>query len=581
MTVIAGFLRRAPVGDDNPPPATVAARMCSAAAPGAGIVAFANGGLAVACPAASPGPIWSEDGEFGVFLDDDPGARHAAQLAREWSRSGVAALRELTGAFRVVVIDRRSREVVLCNDRHGLGRVFVHDDGNGFYFATSVRALLAVLPASRRLDPQGLAEYLAAGCVLQDRTLYPGIRSLPPGSAWTLSPDGTVRPSRHFTPAQWEALPSLPADEYNLRLFEDFPPALARCLGDGADTALSLTGGLDSRAVLAWIPAGGLPCYTFGGPLRECADVTIARRLATARGCPHTTLRVGQEFFAAFPQLAADAIIASDGELDVSGAVEVHVNRAARRIAGRRLTGNYGSEVLRGHVALRPRPLDPSLLRPEYRRLAAEGLATLARESVAHPLTFIAFKQVPWHHRARFAVERSELGPCTPFLDPAVVALGYQAPAGRQHSPDPLLRLIAARSRELAAIPSDRGLRHPPRPLITALSRLWRESTARAEYLWDYGLPRWVAPLERRLRHLHPERFFLGRHKFTHFRLWYRDPLAPAVRDLLDGWDAPGFEPGATARVAAEHFSGRANRTLELHQLLSLRLIETQLLHPA
>jgi asparagine synthase (glutamine-hydrolysing) len=85
--------------------------------------------------------------------------------------------------------------------------------------------------------------------------------------------------------------------------------------------------------------------------------------------------------------------------------------------------------------------------------------------------------------------------------------------------------------------------------------------------------------VERSLRHLHPERLFLGRHKFAHFRLWYREPLAPAVRELLEGYDAPAFEPGATARIVSDHLSGRSNRTRELHQLLSLRLIESQLLN--
>ena len=46
---------------------------------------------------------------------------------------------------------------------------------------------------------------------------------------------------------------------------------------------MSLTGGLDSRMILAWAQAapGSLPCYTFGGPYRDCADVRIARQLAT------------------------------------------------------------------------------------------------------------------------------------------------------------------------------------------------------------------------------------------------------------------------------------------------------------
>lgn len=578
MTVIAGFLRRVPAREAEPAPAALAARMCGVAAPGSSIAAFVHGAIAVAGAPATGLPAWNHDGNVGVMLDHNGGDPSPEAFAAGWPAVGAAALRPLGAPFRGVVIDRRSGEVTLCNDRHGLGRVFVHETPERLIFATSIRALLAVLPRPHRLDPRGLAEYLAFGCVLQDRTLYEGVRALPPGSAWTLTPAGGVRPGRHFTPATWETRAPLPRDEFNLRLFEEFPAALDRCLGDAADTALSLTGGLDSRAVLAWASDHRLPCYTFAGPLRECADVTIARRLATACGCAHTTLRLDQEFLAAFPRLAREAVVASDGELDVSGAAEIQLNRAARAIARRRLTGNYGSEILRGHIALRPQPVDPSLLLPEYRRLVREAADTLRHESTGHPLSFIAFKQMPWLHRARLAAERAEIVPITPFLDPTLVALAYQTPAEDRKGAEPLLRLIAARSRNLAAIPTDRGLRHPPRPLVTPLTAAWCETTARAEYVWDYGMPRWLAPLELRMRSLHPERLFLGRHKFAHFRLWYREPLAGIVRDLLSGFDAPGFLPGATARVVEEHLTGRANRTRELHQLITLRFIESDIL---
>lgn len=579
MPVIAGFLRRAPAREDEPPPAALAARMCGAAAPGLPVAAFAHGAIAIAGAPAAGLPAWSRDGNVGVMLDHDGGDPSPGAFAAGWSAIGTVALSRLGAPFRGVVIDRRTGEVTLCNDRHGLGRIFVHETPERLLFATSIRALLALLPRPHRLDPRGLAEYLALGCVLQDRTLYEGVRALPPGSAWTLTPAGEVRPGRHFTPAGWETQAPLPRDEFNLRLFEEFPAALGRCLGDGADTALSLTGGLDSRAVLAWSSDRRLPCYTFGGPWRECADVKIARRLATTCGCAHTTLRLDAEFLAAFPRLAAEAVVASDGEMDASGAAEIYLNRAARAIAGRRLTGNYGSEILRTHVALRPQPVDATLLLPEYRRLAQEAVDTLRREAAGHPLTFIAFRQMPWLHRARLAAERAEITPRTPFLDPALVALAYQAPPESRTSAEPLLRLIATRSPELAAIPTDRGLRHPPLPWVTPLAAAWRETTARAEYAWDYGLPRWLAPLERKLRPLHPEKLFLGRHKFAHFRLWYREPLAGTVRDLLSGFEAPGFAPGATAQVVNEHLSGRSNRTRELHQLITLRLIATEILH--
>ena len=119
---------------------------------------------------------------------------------------------------------------------------------------------------------------------------------------------------------------------------------------------------------MAWgdIPPGDLPCYTFNGPYRECADARIARQIATTCGQSHQVIHMGDDFFDDFADLAAKSVYLSDGTMDVTGAAELYVNRDARKIAPVRLTGNYGSEILREFVSFRARSqtvpgIDPSL----------------------------------------------------------------------------------------------------------------------------------------------------------------------------------------------------------------------------
>jgi asparagine synthase (glutamine-hydrolysing) len=94
--------------------------------------------------------------------------------------------------------------------------------------------------------------------------------------------------------------------------------------------------------IMAWANQSSrtLPCYTFGGPYRDCADVKIARRIAMVCRQSHQTIAVGTDFLAKFPTLAEEAVFISDGTMDVTGAVELYANRAARQIAPIRLTGN-------------------------------------------------------------------------------------------------------------------------------------------------------------------------------------------------------------------------------------------------
>lgn len=554
-----------------------------------GQVGLHAGWVAAPATATSATPAWSASQRVGIILaGETPGSpRHSwpsqATLADNFEAQGVAALAELNGAFSGLVIDLRDQTVTLFNDRYGLSRIYYHDAAAGFFFASEAKALLAALPHLRQLSPRGLAEWFAVGCVLQNRSLFHGVSLLPPASAWKFRRDGRVEKHCYFDRRTWESLPTLSASEYNERLCDVFARLGRRYIGDPSRTALSLTGGLDSRAVLAWAgaDAAALPSYTFGGPYRDCADVVIARRLARLCRMPHTTIQVGRDFFTGFNQLAEQSVYLSDGTMDASGAVELHVNDQARAIAPVRLTGNYGSEILRSHVAFRPGRLDRSLFTPDFNALIDEAGETYRSEAVGHRLSFIAFKQVPWHHHSRFSLEKSRLTPRSPFLDHELVALAYQAPVELRTSPQPLLNLIARGNPRLSAVATDRALRVQRSTVVSRFAHSWQEFTAKAEYAYDYGMPRWLARADRVMTPLHLERLFLGRHKFYHFRVWYRDQLRESVRQQVGaaGQTAPFcYRSGAAQRVAEEHLSGAANRTLELHKLLGVQLIERLLL---
>jgi asparagine synthase (glutamine-hydrolysing) len=590
MNSIAGIISAHGIPALAHPPCRMIERMCHDPSQVHGAASYPSVGLSagwVGPRSMNSGvlPARSPSARTEVILTGDHPANGAAILADAWERTSIQALGELNGSFSGIVIDRRQEAVTLFNDRYGLGRIYFHESARGFFFASEAKSLLAVLPHLRSLDPQGLAEFFSVGCVLQNRSLFRGISLLPPGSAWTFHRDGRIEKTRYFDPSTWEQQEPLTATAYNERLREVLTRVVNR-RSDGERTALSLTGGLDSRAVMACsnAEAGSLPCYTFGGPYRDCADVLIARRLAGLCRHPHTTIRVGDDFFPRFWTLAEKAVYLSDGTMDVSGAVELHVNEQAREIAPVRLTGNYGSEILRSHVAFGPGRLDRTLFTPEFNTLIDAAAETYRAEARCHRLSFIAFKQVPWHHYGRLSIERSQLIPRSPFLDNDLVALAYRAPGELRLSPQPLLNLIARGNPTLASVGTDRALRSRNLPLVSRAARLWQDFTAKAEYAYDYGMPRWLTRTDRMLTRLHLERTFLGRHKFYHFRIWYRDRLGHSVRAMGPGPGADTlsfcYRKGAGIQIIDEHLSGRVNRTLELHKLLTVQLVSRSLLQP-
>jgi asparagine synthase (glutamine-hydrolysing) len=543
-------------------------------------------------------PLWNERRDVCLIFSGEDfmggeevlqcGVRHfglgrAKYLIALYEAKGLRFIERLNGWFSGLLVDLCRSLAVLFNDRYGLGRVYYHEDPDRFYFSSEAKSLLEILPNLRRLDLPAVAETFACGSVLQDRTLFSGISLLPPGSRWSFASNGYISKERYFSPESWERQPTMGNVEFYDHLKETFARILPKYLGGANSVAMSLTGGLDGRMITAWAnpSSGALPCYTFGGAYRECADVKIARRVAMLCGQSHRTIAVGADFLANFPSLAERAVFISDGAMDVTGAVELYANRIARQIAPVRLTGNYGSEILRGNVAFRPGKLAESLLEPEFAQSVRTAGATYQAERGGHPLSFVAFKQVPWHHYARLAIEQSQLTVRSPYLDNDLVALIYRAPSELLSSKEPSLRLIHEGNPLLAKIPTDRGLVYREAPFLGKVRKLGAEFTVKAEYAYDYGMPQRLAALDHLLAPLHLERLFLGRHKFYHFRVWYRDQLSQYLKEMLLDMRSrhrPYLRGQVLERMVNAHTKGCQNWTREIHRVLSLELLQRLLI---
>jgi asparagine synthase (glutamine-hydrolysing) len=545
-------------------------------------------------------PLWNERGDVCLIFSGedfmgveevlrcggrggDFGTGGARYLIALYEAMGPRFIEKLNGWFSGLLVDLRRKVAVLFNDRYGLGRVYYHEGPERFYFSSEAKSLLEVLPSLRRLDLRGVAETFACGSVLQDRTLFAGISLLPGGSRWSFASNGHIGKERYFSPETWERQPTMGNVDFYDHLKETFARILPKYLGGGNPAGMSLTGGLDGRMIMAWAnpSPGALPCYTFGGAYRACADVKIARRIAMLCGQSHRTISVGADFLAKFPSLAEKAVFVSDGAMDVTGAVELYANRIARQIAPVRLTGNYGSEICRGNVAFRPGKLTEALLEPEFAQSVRTAGATYQAERNGHPLSFIAFKQVPWHHYSRLAVEQSQLTLRSPYLDNDLVALMYRAPSELLSSKEPSLRLIHEGNPLLAKLPTDRGLVYSETPIIGKIRKLSAELTVKAEYAYDYGMPQRLAGLDHLLAPLQLERMFLGRHKFHHFRVWYRDQLSQYLKEILLDSRARHrdyLQGQVLERMVNAHTKGWQNWTQEIHRALTLELLQRQLI---
>jgi asparagine synthase (glutamine-hydrolysing) len=416
---------------------------------------------------------------------------------------------------------------------------------------------------------------LAYGSTTGELTLFKNVRLLPGGSAWLFEQGRQPTRRRYFQPREWEEQPPLEDEEFERRFVEVARAALPKYVQSDLRVGISITGGLDTRMIMACLPQSErMPlCYTFGALSGETLDVRIGRRVAKLSGLEHHTLRITRDFLDNFGTYLDRTVLVTDG---CSGALlthEIFLTRVARSLAPIRLTGNFGSEVLRNISTLSPREFASELIDPAFRPSLDRARS---REFAANPVTQSAFGEVPMHLFGNMAAARSQLTFRTPYLDNALVQLAYRASSRARSSPRAALRLISEANPGLAKISTDRGLSVETAAVAGAMRRLWCEATFKLDWLHKEGLSGALLRLDP-LFTLLSGTPLLGLHKFLPYRGWFRKELASYVADVLGSararsqayWNRPFLQT-----IARDHALGRVNYMQEIGSVLTIEAVQ-------
>jgi asparagine synthase (glutamine-hydrolysing) len=484
----------------------------------------------------------------------------------------------LNGLFSGMLIDPPRKRAWLFNDRYGCERIYVCENGDTLLFASEAKALLSVLPEARAFDDEGVAQFLTWGSTFDGRSLFRGIRVLPGGTLWAFGPGEKRREGRYFRPEEWESQPPLDESAFRRRFEDTFRTVLPAYVSSGHEAVgISITGGLDTRMIMACLPETQPPplCYTYVGLSGRTLDARLGARVAGVCGLKHHDLRIGSDFLADFGAHVDRTVFVTDGCAGALQAHELYYSRLARALSSVRLTGNYGSEIFRGVSTFKPLGLAGDLFAP-VRGRAENGMSPA---DPVHPVTRATFREIPWHLFGVLAAARTELTVRSPFLDNRIVALAYQTPAHARQTPNVALGLIRSASPALAAIPSDRGLCGRAGP-VSLGRRLFCEATFRLDYLYSYGLPHRASRLDRVIGRL-SRIGLLGLHKFLPYRAWFRRELAPYLADVLGESctrQMPYWNGRMLPSIVADHVSGRRNYTNELHAIVTLEAVQRTLI---
>lgn len=227
---------------------------------------------------------------------------------------GQGFLEHLNGNWNLVLRDAAEDSTLVITDRLGSRLLFCAEDGPRFVFSTELKGVVAGRKVKTRPGGVALFGLLSAGMHHGDGVWLEGLKLVPAGTVVRLG--ATRRTSTRYWKMRFhEGGPEMSEADYADGFARHLRAATERSmkLSGRQRFALTLSGGLDSRAVALSLDRGHLPltAITYGD--EESADVRYARQLAQVIGLDHYYIEPERERLVADSERIYNQLTGSSG----------------------------------------------------------------------------------------------------------------------------------------------------------------------------------------------------------------------------------------------------------------------------
>jgi asparagine synthase (glutamine-hydrolysing) len=214
------------------------------------------------------------------------GGQACRAVAEIYHSKGLSGIEALSGNFTVIILDEGEGQCHLVTDRAGMLLAYAPTASQPLVFASHPDLLANALGYDQDFDPDSLAEFLTTGRLSFPHTYYRGVKALKWGTTYSFNLREAVwapqKPSQYFElRPQFEFAANVNdlADEFSTAFRNAIRLRSLPLLGK---TAVAMSGGMDSRAVLS---ATGAPEHVEGFTLIDAPNAESAAAQAVADAC--------------------------------------------------------------------------------------------------------------------------------------------------------------------------------------------------------------------------------------------------------------------------------------------------------
>jgi len=196
-------------------------------------------------------------------------------------KEGTSFARRLNGSFSIAVFDLRSGELHLIADRMG-SRPFFYFKGDGYLaFSSRIEAFTQMgIRKADKINPRGLAEVLVFQRTLCEN-IWEGVHTVPSAQVITYKAN-CLSSERYWKMSFHYGSGSQSLNENANNLAQVFKSAVEKRISGWDRVGLLLSGGLDSRTVLACLPER-TECYTMCD--HNNLETRVATHITRAKNC--------------------------------------------------------------------------------------------------------------------------------------------------------------------------------------------------------------------------------------------------------------------------------------------------------
>lgn len=216
-------------------------------------------------------------------------------LPHVWEEDGERLPERIDGMFAVAIWDSRQQVGLLARDRMGKKPLYYWRHGGALYFASELKAILAIPAFTRRLNLEAFHHFLSYKHVPHPLTIFDGVRMLPPAHKLVYRPEMEPVVTRYwslsFAPANGRVPDESEATE---ELLARMRRAVGRRLMSDVPVGFFLSGGIDSSlttALAAEVAAAPVKTFT----LTYADDSTTAGKEQDRRWARWVAERYGTE----------------------------------------------------------------------------------------------------------------------------------------------------------------------------------------------------------------------------------------------------------------------------------------------